>query len=117
MEKKRRLRKMKDVWKIKVTRVYELELTDSQDLTEQEAKAIFREEEPNNVDLLVSEKIQLINNIPPMDTISNGEIWQFIQENKGKTKELVGAWLISQHVNPTNKLFKAICAWNERDPK
>jgi len=50
---------MKDVKKIRIVRVYEMELENPQDLTEKQARELFREEE-SEVNYLISEKIECI---------------------------------------------------------
>lgn len=54
--------------------------------------------------------------VPDAD-IRNRDIWKFIQDHKNKTPDELGGWLIGQSVNPTDKIVKAICAWNERQRK
>lgn len=44
--------------------------------------------------------------------ITNGDIWQFIQTHKNKTQDEFGSWLIAQSARITDKIVKAICAWN-----
>ena len=46
-----------------MVRVYEMELENPQDLTEEEAKELFREEE-NELNFLISEKIECIEQKP-----------------------------------------------------
>lgn len=41
------------------------------------------------------------------------DLWNFIQEHKGKTKDEFGGWLINQEVNRTDKIIMAIDLWNE----
>jgi len=48
---------MDKVRKIRIVRVYEMELENPQDLTEDQAKELFREEE-NELNYLLSEKIE-----------------------------------------------------------
>jgi len=41
------------------------------------------------------------------------DLWNFIQDHKGKTMDEFGGWLIGQEVRRTDKMIMAIDLWNE----
>ena len=41
------------------------------------------------------------------------DLWNFIQDHKGKTRDEFGGWLVSQEVRRTEKMIMAVDLWNE----